>query len=70
MLTREQSLELLRIGPAFEQTVVKTERAAAQLKWISALTLAHGEAARFRERAQQEEAGYQTLLAEALEDML
>ena len=70
VLTREQSLELLRIGPAFEQTVVKTERAAAHLKWLSVRTLAPGEAARFRERVQQEEADYQTLLAEALDGML
>ena len=70
VLTREQSLELLRIGSAFEQTVVKTERAAAQLKWLSVRTLAPGEAARFRERVQQEEADYQTLLAEALDGML
>ena len=70
VLTREQSLELLRIGPAFEQTVIKTEKAAAQLRWLSAHTLAHGEAARFRHRVQQEEADYQTLLAKALEGML
>ena len=70
VLTRAQSLELLCIGPAFEQTVIKTEQAAAQLKWLSARTLAHGEAARFRERVQREEAEYQTLLAEALEDLL
>ena len=53
-----------------EQTVVKTERAAAHLKWLSVRTLAPGEAARFRERVQQEEADYQTLLAEALDGML
>ena len=70
VLTREQSLRLLRIGPAFEQTVVKTEKAAAQLQWLSVRTLAPGEAAQFRERVQQEEAAYQTLLAEALENML
>ena len=69
VLTRDQSLALLRIGPAFEQTVLKTEKAAAQLKWRSVRTLAQGEAARFRERVQQEEAGYLTLLAEALEKM-
>ena len=70
VLTREQSLQLLRIGPAFEQTVVKTEKAAAQLKWLAVRTLAHSEAARFRERAQREEAEYQTALAAALEEMV
>lgn len=70
VLTREQPLELLRIGPAFVQTVVKTEKAAAQLKWRSARTLVPGEVARFRERVQQEEADYHALLAEALENML
>ena len=68
--TREQSLELLRIGTAFEQIVVKTEQAAAQLQWLADRTLAQGETACFRERLQQEEAVYQTLLAEALENML
>ena len=70
MLTQKQSLQLLRIGPAFEQTVVKTEKAAAQLRRRSARTLAQGEAAQFRKRVQQEEADYQTLLAEALENIL
>ena len=70
VLTREQSLELLRIGPAFEQTVVKTEKAAEQHKWRSVSTLAPGAAAQFRERVRQEEADYQMLLAEALENML
>lgn len=70
VLTRAQSLELLRIGPAFEQTVVKTERAAAQLRWISVRALETGEAVHFRERVQQEETDYQALLAEALDGML
>lgn len=43
---------------------------AAQLKWLSVRTLAPGEAARFRERVQREEADYQALLAEALNGML
>ncbi|MBR3560532.1 MAG: DUF3990 domain-containing protein [Oscillospiraceae bacterium] len=67
VLSREQSLELLRAGLCFEQTVIKTEQAAARLQWQSVRTLAPGEAAAFRERVQQEEAAYQALLARTLE---
>lgn len=70
VLTREQSLALLRIGPAFEQTVLKTEKAAARLKWLSTRALAQGEAARFRERVRREEDDYRALLARALENMV
>ena len=69
-LTREQSLQLLRIGPCFAQIVLKTERAAARLRWLSARVLEHEEAARFRERVGREEADYQQSLAEALENMI
>ena len=32
-------LALLMIGPVYEQTVIKTEKAAAQLRFLSARTM-------------------------------
>lgn len=39
VLTREQAIELFCLGPAFEQVVIRSEKAAAQLKWISSRIL-------------------------------
>ena len=70
VLSRGQSLALLQIGPSFEQTVIKTEKAAAQLSWRSVRTLSHDAALRFREQARREEADYQAALGRALAEML
>lgn len=69
VLSREQSLQLLQIGPLFFQYVVKTEKASAQLKWGSSRTLTHADAARFRRYVRLEEEAYQKELAQALENL-
>ena len=38
LLTPEQSLALLMVGPTYRQVALKTERAASRLTWISAET--------------------------------
>ena len=69
LLPPEQALALLRIGPEYTQTVVKTERAAARLRWLSAEKLEPARIALGRQAVAREEAEYQRLLAEALERM-
>lgn len=69
LLPPEQSLALLQIGPEYAQTVVKTDRAAAQLRWLSAERLDAAQIACGREAVAREEAEYQRLFAEAMEEM-
>ncbi len=68
-LSKEEALRLLMIGPAYEQLVLKTDRAASQLRWLSARVLSSGELSAFRSTVEQEEAAYQKALAEAMEDI-
>ena len=68
ILSREQSLRLLQIGPGYEQIVLKTEKAASQLRFLSSRILSPEDAARFRWLTRQEEEAYQKLLSEAFED--
>lgn len=69
VLGRDLSLQLLLIGPVYEQIVLKTESAAAQLRWLSSRTLDSAETDRYREAVRQEEAEYQRLFSETLESM-
>ena len=63
LMDREESLRMLSLGPAHEQTVIKSDRAAAQLTWISARVLTSSEIAGGRALAKEEEADYQRALA-------
>lgn len=65
LLPKAQALALLRIGPEYEQVAVKTDRARAQLRWLSARELEQGELAALRAQLLREEAEYQQALAEA-----
>lgn len=62
-----RALELLRIGPAYEQIAVKTEKAAGKLAWVSARELSIDEVAGYRAIVAQEEAAFQEALAKAIE---
>lgn len=68
-LSREQSLQLLLIGPAYEQTVIKTEKAAAALHFESAVRLSPGEIAGLRDMVKHEEEAYQEQFARKLEEL-
>lgn len=59
LLDEEQSLRLLLIGPEYEQIVLKSARAAEQLKWISSETLSAEEVKEYRSIVQNEEEKYQ-----------
>ena len=68
-LTRDQALRLLMIGPVYSQTVIKTEKAAAQLHWLSARIADKAETERFRAVNRSEEQAYQTRLAEEMDSL-
>ena len=65
-LSRDQALRLLMIGPVYEQTVIKTEKAAAALRFDSAVQLSPEEIAGYRGIVKQEEAQYQEQFARLL----
>ena len=70
LLSREQSLALLMIGPEYVQTVIRTERAASQLRFVSAQILPEAEIAQCRELVKREEDDFQRRFAAAMERML
>ena len=62
----EQMLALLQVGPAYVQAAVRTERAAAQLRWIGAEPVTRLD----EELRQREQEAYQQELAEAAARLL
>ena len=70
LLTDEQSLTLLRLGPAYTQIVLKTPRAAARLRWLCARPLETEKTISCRETLRQEELRYQEAIAQKMEALL
>ena len=68
-LTPGQALQLLQIGPCYEQVVIKSEKAASQLSFVSAEELPHEKIAAFQKARLEEEAEYQKLFAGTLENL-
>lgn len=66
MIAKEDALRLLMLGGAYEQIVIKTEKAAAALRFVSAERIPPEEIAVYRETVRQEEARYQQEFVEAL----
>ena len=67
ILNKEQSFQLLNIGPVYEQIVLKTEKASSQLKWLDAQFLDHKEIEYYKILVKQEETEFQRLFAEAMD---
>ncbi|MBQ7371365.1 MAG: DUF3990 domain-containing protein [Blautia sp.] len=70
ILSREQSLQLLQIGPVYQQIAIKSQKAIGQLHWLSARVLEPSELAGYKKIVQQEEKKFQTLLAEKLDQLV
>lgn len=60
------ALELLQIGGEYRQTVIKTERAAAGLRFLSAEVMSSAEIAAYRETVRREEKEFQAQFAARL----
>ncbi len=65
LLKPETALKLLMIGPEYTQTVIKTEKAASQLRWIRSERIERLDAD--IQRAEQER--YQEMIAQKLESI-
>ena len=63
-------MRLLLIGPEYTQIALKTEKAAAQLQWLSARELSAEEIAGFRALVAREEAAYQARFVQELEQLV
>lgn len=66
-LKPEDAMRLLLIGPEYTQIALKTAKAAARLKWLSAEVLSPEETARYSETTASEQGAYQILFAQELE---
>ena len=67
LLTPAQALSVLIVGPNYTQTVIKTDRAAAQLRFIGAEVIAPAQVEIYRKTVKQEEEAYQNLFAQIME---
>ena len=66
-LNKDDSLHLLLIGPAYEQVVLKSEKAVSKLKWLSSEVLSSERVSEYRKLVAAEEEEYQKLFAEEME---
>lgn len=69
LLKKEDVLRLLLIGPSYMQTVIKTEKAVSQLRFISSEVLCEETVKAFRKTVEKEEKEYQVLFANALKEI-
>jgi len=70
LLSREQSLRLLMIGPVYRQTAIKTERAASRLSFISAQVIEEKEIAEYRNKVLEEQEVFQKEFVEVMSALL
>ena len=68
-LDKNESMQLLMIGPEYVQVVIKSEKANANLKWLSSGELTGEQLAVYREQMAKEEHAFQTEFAKTLEVM-
>lgn len=66
VLSEEQALELLNIGPLYFQVVIKSEKAARKLHWLGAEALEPETIAAARKTVAAEETDYQEKVEEKL----
>ena len=69
-LTHEQATRTLLIGPVYEQTVIKTDKARSALRFLSAEILTSDEIAGYRDAVKQEEKQFQEEFAKLISEML
>lgn len=58
LLPREAAVQLLMIGPSYTQVAIKTEKAAAQLRWLGAEKIERADEAAFKAEKEAYEAAF------------
>ena len=66
-LKDEEALKLLQIDPCYEQVVLKTQKAADHLTWLSSRIISGEEIASVRESVVREQEAYQAAFAEVMQ---
>lgn len=69
-LQKDQALRLLMLGGEYVQTVIKTEKAAAALRFTGAQEITEDEIERYRETVRREELKFQKEFAALMEQMI
>lgn len=69
LLKEDQALRLLMTGPVYEQTAIKTEKAASLLQFTGAVKVNREEIAIYRETVRKEEQLFQDALVKLLGDI-
>lgn len=67
LLTPEQALELLMIGPAYTQVVIRTEKAASQLEWTGSYVISDEAISAAKESYKEASERYEEEFAEVLD---
>ncbi|MBR5637984.1 MAG: DUF3990 domain-containing protein [Pseudobutyrivibrio sp.] len=68
-LDKNESMQLLMIGPEYVQVVIKTEKANSKLKWLSSDELSRAQLAEYQKIMMKENEEFQELFAKKLEEM-
>ncbi len=66
MISEKEAMKLLMIGPAYRQVVLRTEKAAAQLQWLSSRVMSADEIRKCAAASAAESAAYQEQFAAVL----
>ena len=65
-LSKKEALELLLQGRCYYQIVLKTQKAAAHLKWVGSEILSHEKALSYQDIVKKEEEEYQEAISQIL----
>ena len=66
ILSKQEAMKLLMIGPSYEQIVLKSKKAADHLKFESYITLSYEEAISYRDLVLKEQEAYQKQFTEVM----
>ena len=66
----DQTLAVLQIGPVYEQVVLKSDKAAANLRWISSRRLRKEETSLYKAIVKREEEEFQKAFAEKMRTLM
>lgn len=66
LINRQQAFRMLSVGPAYEQIVIKTDRAAERLRFAEALEISQSEVEGYRAIVREEEKRFLEQSAEVL----
>ena len=70
LIDRETALSVLMIGPVYEQIVIKSDKAASALRFISSSVLSHEEIEGYRRIVKKEEEVFQEAFGKIIEEAL